>query len=193
MRITKVYTRGGDKGKTSLVGGTRVRKDHIRIDAYGTLDELNSILGLVRTFNGKSNSSKEVVDRIENMLHFVQNDLFNVGTELATPADQRWESMRRMKVSDIERLEGWIDELNEDLPPLKEFILPGGGYVGAFFHQARTVCRRAERITVALADSEAGLELPLGYLNRLSDFLFVTGRWAAQMHEEDEYLWDRTI
>lgn len=193
MRITKVYTRGGDKGKTSLVGGDRVRKDHIRIESYGTVDELNAIIGLIRTFNNRSESPEAVRARIDQQLHRVQNDLFNVGADLATPAEKRWEGMRRVHTDDVTRLEGWIDGLNDELEPLKEFILPGGGPVGAFFHQARTVCRRAERITVALAEQEEDIDTIMGYLNRLSDYLFVAGRWAAKYHEEDEFLWDRSL
>jgi cob(I)alamin adenosyltransferase len=194
MRITKVYTRGGDKGQTSLVGGVRVSKDHTRIDSYGTVDELNAIIGLIRTFNARSGSSAEAVSRLDSMLHRVQNDLFNVGSDLATPPAKRWEGMRLVNSEDIKRLEDWIDELNDDLEPLKEFILPGGGPVGAFFHQARTVCRRAERMLVRLLREEpdAG-EQTMRYLNRLSDYLFVAGRWAAKKLGEDEYLWDRSL
>lgn len=193
MRITKVYTRGGDKGRTSLVGGERVRKDHTRIESYGTVDELNSIIGLIRTFNNRADAPAAVTGRLDAMLHHIQNDLFNVGSDLATPAAKRWEGMRRVNKDDIARLEGWIDELNNDLEPLREFILPGGGPVGAFFHQARTVCRRAERITVTLAEHEEEIGNIVGYLNRLSDYLFVGGRWAAKNHGEDEFLWDRSL
>lgn len=183
MRITKVYTRTGDKGDTRLVGGRIERKDASRIEAYGTVDELNSVLGLARTFNDD--------DRLEPMLRAIQNDLFNVGTELATLAADRWEGMYRIGAADIERLEGWIDSLNEELPPLKEFILPGGGPVGGFLHQARTICRRAERrvVTVLDADPDVG-EPPMAYLNRLSDLLFVMARFAAKAHGEPEYTWD---
>jgi cob(I)alamin adenosyltransferase len=192
MRITKVYTRGGDKGMTSLVGGDRVRKDHVRIESYGTVDELNAVIGLARTFNGRSTADAAVVARLDEMLRAVQNDLFNVGADLATPAESRWEGMHRVGGEEVTRLEGWIDELNGDLPPLREFILPGGGPVGAFFHQARTVCRRAEREVLRLmeADDEVGAGA-MRYLNRLSDWLFVAGRWAAKSLDEDEYLWDR--
>ncbi|MEL6344368.1 MAG: cob(I)yrinic acid a,c-diamide adenosyltransferase [Myxococcota bacterium] len=193
MRITKVYTRGGDKGMTSLVGGKRVRKDHVRIESYGTVDELNAIIGLVRTFAARTDDPAPL-KRLDEMLHHIQNDLFNVGADLATPAADRWENMRRINEADATRLEGWIDELNNDLEPLKEFILPGGGPVGAFFHQARTVCRRGERVVITLADNEEdiGQDVPR-YLNRLSDFLFVAGRWAVKTIGEDEYLWDRTL
>ncbi|MDG1482157.1 MAG: cob(I)yrinic acid a,c-diamide adenosyltransferase [Myxococcota bacterium] len=194
MRITKVYTRGGDKGQTSLVGGERVSKDHTRIDAYGTVDELNAIIGLIRTFSARSSAPSEVIARLDTMLHRIQNDLFNVGSDLATPPAKRWEGMRLIGPEDATRLETWIDELNTDLEPLKEFILPGGGPVGAFFHQARTVCRRAERMIVRLLREEPEIgDGAMRYLNRLSDFLFVAGRWAAQAHSEEEYLWDRTL
>ena len=181
MRITKVYTRGGDKGKTSLVGGQRVPKNDLRIEAYGTLDELNSIVGLARTFNDQSQADPEAVKRLSEMLRQVQNDLFDLGSDLATPADKRWEGMYRVGDPDIQRLEQWIDELNEDLGPLVEFILPGGGPVGAFLHQARTVCRRAERRVMDLQDRGDDIGPgPLQYVNRLSDFLFVAGRWASK-------------
>ncbi len=192
MRITKVYTKTGDGGRTRLVGGQQVSKGHLRIESYGTTDELNAILGLARTFNARSEASPEAVARIDEMLRRVQNDLFNLGSDLATLPHDRWPGMPRVGDEDIARLEGWIDSLNEDLGPLKEFILPGGGPVGAFFHQARTVCRRAERVLVRLMeeDPEIGLD-PMRYLNRLSDWLFVAGRWAAQQLGEQEYLWDR--
>jgi cob(I)alamin adenosyltransferase len=193
LRITKVYTRGGDKGKTSLVGGERVRKDHTRIESYGTVDELNAIIGLIRTFNKRTDAPESVTSRLDSMLHHIQNDLFNVGSDLATPAAKRWENMRLINKDDITRLEGWIDVLNDDLEPLREFILPGGGPVGAFFHQARTVCRRAERISVSLADQEDEIGNIVSYLNRLSDYLFVAGRWAAKNHSEEEFLWDRSL
>lgn len=189
MRITKVYTRGGDKGMTSLVGGRRVAKNHQRIAAYGTVDELNALVGLARTFNSKASPEGQRLDR---MFHAVQNDLFNVGSDLATPADSRWEGMYRVGTEDVDRLEHWIDSLNGELGPLTEFILPGGGPVGAFMHQARTVCRRAEREVITLLESEPEVgEGVMRYLNRLSDYLFVAGRWAAKAHQEPEYLWER--
>lgn len=192
MRITKVYTRTGDGGLTRLAGGQQVPKDHLRISAYGTVDELNAVLGLVRTFNARSEAAPQAVARLDAMLHRVQNDLFNVGADLATLPTDRWASMVRIAEEDSTRLENWIDELNEDLGPLTEFILPGGGPVGAFFHQARTVCRRAERDLVSLLHTEPELDPGvLRYLNRLSDWLFVAGRWAAKSLGEPEYLWER--
>lgn len=193
MRITKVYTRGGDKGQTSLVGGQRVAKNHPRIAAYGTIDELNSILGLARTFNSSTAASDDAKARVDAILHRIQNELFNMGSDLATPPEHRWKGMVRVGDADIERLEREIDSLNEDLGPLVEFILPGGGPVGAFLHQGRTVCRRAERELLTLLDHE-GPEVandPMRYVNRLSDHLFVLGRWAAKALNEPEYLWER--
>ena len=191
MRITKVYTKTGDKGITGLVGGARVPKNHPRIEAYGTVDELNAIIGIIRTFLNDSNSdsSMEVID---SFLYRIQNDLFNVGADLATPKDSRWKGMTLITEESIASLEEQIDKLNEDLPPLKEFILPGGGKVGAFFHQARTVARRAERDILSLMHTEENLEtLPMTYLNRLSDYLFVAGRWSAKQLNETEYFWKR--
>lgn len=192
MRITKVYTRAGDGGETRLVGGRKVTKDAPRIEAYGTVDELNAVLGLARTFNQQSGAPREALTTIEAMLEEVQNELFNVGTDLATRAADRWEGMHRVGDAEVTRLERWIDELNQDLGPLKEFILPGGGPVGAFLHQARTVCRRAERrvYTLMQAEDDVG-DGCLRYLNRLSDFLFVLGRWAAKAIGEPEYYWKK--
>ena len=192
MRITRVYTRTGDKGQTRLVGGQQVSKDHPRIAAYGTTDELNSIIGIVRFQNGQSAANKEVITKIDAMLHQIQNDLFNVGSDLATRPEDRWPGMYRVGGSDVKRLEDWIDELNEAVGPLREFILPGGGPVGSFLHQARTVCRRAEREIVGLMRDEGDVgEGPMTYINRLSDYLFVLGRWAAKQLGEPEFLWDR--
>lgn len=192
MLITRVYTKTGDKGETRLVGGQKVPKDHVRIASYGTTDELNSILGIVRWHNRTSGAAPEAVARIDEMLHRVQNDLFNVGSDLATLPGDRWPGMIRVSEDDVVRLEGWIDSLNADVGPLKEFILPGGGAVGSFLHQARTVCRRGEREVVALLREEPTTEpMPMKYLNRLSDFLFVLGRWAAKQLGEPEFLWER--
>ena len=192
LRITKVYTKVGDKGSTRLVGGREVSKGEPRIEAYGSVDELNAVIGLARTYNASAKLNLEVEQRVDHMLKTVQNDLFRVGADLATLPDDRWEGMERPSQSDITRLEQWIDTLNAELPPLREFILPGGGFVGAHLHQARTVCRRAEREVVRLGhtESEVSAEV-LPYLNRLSDFLFVLGRWAAQAHGENEFLWER--
>ena len=192
LRITKVYTKVGDRGSTRLVGGREVSKGEPRIEAYGSVDELNAVIGLCRTFNHRSTSDPNVIEQIDIILKTVQNGLFRVGSDLATLPEDRWEGMERPSPEDTAQLEAWIDALNDDLPPLKEFILPGGGLVGAHLHQARTVCRRAERRVVHLENDNPGsTENVLVYLNRLSDLLFVLGRWAAQAHGEQEYLWER--
>jgi len=191
MRITKVYTKTGDKGITGLVDGSRVPKNHPRIEAYGTVDELNAIIGIIRTFLTEYNTDSSL-KMIDDCLYRIQNDLFNVGADLATPKDTRWEGMALITEKSVEALEEQIDILNDDLPPLKEFILPGGGKVGAFFHQARTVARRAERDIISLMHSDETIEvLPMTYLNRLSDYLFVAGRWSAKQLKEPEYFWKR--
>ncbi len=192
MRITRVYTRTGDKGTTRLVGGQEVPKDHIRIAAYGTVDELNSILGIIRVFLRESPIDEAGRTLLDGQLHRIQNDLFNVGSDLATLPADRWPGMYLVGGGDVTQLETWIDTLNEAVGPLTEFILPGGGRVGAFFHQARTVCRRAERECVGLMRAEPGAgEGAMRYLNRLSDYLFVAGRWAARQAREPEPLWER--
>ncbi len=191
MRITRVYTRTGDKGTTRLVGGREVPKDHARIEAYGTVDELNAVLGLVRQANRDTTSATpDPAARIDALLADIQNDLFNVGADLATSPSDRWEGMYRVGPEDAARLERAIDALNDDLEPLREFILPGGGPVGAHLHLARTVCRRAERCVVTLTHAEADVgDGCMVYLNRLSDLLFVLGRWAAKAHGEPETFW----
>ena len=193
MRITKVYTRVGDTGTTHLVMGKVVAKDDVRIEAYGTVDELNAIVGMVRTWNGMAPSLTPEAKRIDVVLHRVQNQLFDIGAELATLRDDQWEGMKLVGDTEVEMLEGWIDEMNDTLPPLEEFILPGGGVVGALSHQARTVCRRAERRIATLMREQPEIGGgPLRYINRLSDLLFVMGRYAAKAHKEPEYLWERT-
>lgn len=189
MRITRVYTRVGDRGTTRLVGGGEVAKDHPRIEAYGTVDELNAVIGILRHHNrGDAEWARAIDARLER----VQHDLFDVGSDLATPADTRWPGMRRVGDEEVTRLEGWIDAWNDALPPLKEFILPGGGLVGTHAHLARTVCRRAERRVAALVAAEPDVgEGCLRYLNRLSDWLFVLGRWAALQAGEPETYWRR--
>ena len=189
MRITKVYTRTGDSGKTALVGGTRVLKNHQRINAYGTVDELNAILGIIVAYARLSENSR-LTDTIEQPLLRIQNHLFNVGADLATLPEHRWAGMIRVGTKDVDWLELEIDRLNEDLEPLKEFILPGGGIVSTFCHQARTVCRRAERESLFLLEIETDLGV-LTYLNRLSDYLFVLGRWVAKACQETETFWRR--
>jgi cob(I)alamin adenosyltransferase len=192
IRITRVYTRSGDGGDTALVGGKRVPKDALRIEAYGTVDELNSIVGLARVFNAEASAAR-ARDRLEEILKGLQNELFDLGSELATPADAAYEGMFRIGEDQVKALEQLIDECQKDLEPLNSFILPGGGRVGAFLHQCRTVCRRAERIVLRLSREEDTGPWPLRYLNRLSDLFFVLSRWIAKQCGEPEYLWERGL
>lgn len=191
MRITKVYTRVGDKGGTSLVGGVKVRKDDLRIESYGTVDELSATVGLARTELARSSFEAGIGERLDGQLATIQHDLFNLGADLATRKSDRWEGMRLIEPRDTKRLEDEIDAMNEALEPLADFILPGGGPVGATLHLARTVCRRAERITVALSDREDLGDQAVPFLNRLSDWLFVASRWIALQAGEREVLWQR--
>ncbi|MCO4771883.1 MAG: cob(I)yrinic acid a,c-diamide adenosyltransferase [Deltaproteobacteria bacterium] len=191
MRITKVYTRTGDKGLTRLVGGQKVRKDDVRIESYGTVDELNTVVGLVRMELARSEADEQARTWLDARLAEIQNDLFNLGSDLATKAEDRWEGMRLVEPRDVKRLEDEIDHMNEILPALKDFILPGGGPVSAFTHQGRTVCRRAERRVIGLAADEEINEQAVKFLNRLSDWLFVAGRWVAKAMGEAEFLWNR--
>jgi cob(I)alamin adenosyltransferase len=193
IRITKVYTRTGDKGFTKLVGGKKVAKDAARIEAYGTLDELNSVLGLARVFNEDLKDSRPAAQRLDEVLRRLQNELFDLGSELATPPDFSYEGMFRVGEDEVKALERLIDELQKDLAPLNSFILPGGGKVGGFLHQARTVCRRAEREVLRLSREEEVGPWPLKYLNRLSDLLFVLSRWVSKNLSEPEYLWERGL
>lgn len=167
MRITRVYTKTGDTGETSLVNGDRVSKDTARVAAYGDVDELNSMLGVVRSF--LSDAAMDLV------LDHLQNDLFILGADLASPNDIE---VPRISADLVEGIEGEIDKLMEELEPLKEFILPGGSKAASFLHVARTIARRAERTVVGLQRDEEINPLAVIYLNRLSDYLFVASRVA---------------
>ena len=193
IRITKVYTRTGDKGFTKLVGGKKVAKDAARIEAYGTIDELNSVLGLARVFNDDLKDRLPAAQRLDEIFRRLQNELFDLGSELATPPDFSYEGMFRVGEDEVKALERLIDELQKDLAPLNSFILPGGGKVGGFLHQARTVCRRAEREVLRLSREEEISAGPLKYVNRLSDLLFVLSRWVSKNLGEPEYLWERGL
>ena len=193
IRITRVYTRTGDAGETALVGGRRVPKDSPRIEAYGTVDELNAILGLARVFNAERLSEGDGPRWLDEVLRRLQNELFDLGSELATPEDAVYEGMHRVGEDEVKRLEELIDRCQQELQPLKSFVLPGGGRVGAFLHQARTVCRRAERQLLRLSRAEPLAPSPLRYLNWLSDLLFVLSRWVARRLGEPEYLWERGL
>ncbi len=192
VRLNRIYTRTGDKGDTRLVGGQSVPKDSLRIEAYGTVDELNAILGLVRSFLPEAQKGP-ARDRLEAWLKTTQNDLFDLGSDLATRLEDRWEGQPLVEGPAVEALEQLMDSLNEDLEPLKSFVLPGGGKVNAFLHQARTVCRRAERITIALSREEPIGDQVIPYINRLSDALFVWSRWVARHLGQEEFLWDTPL
>lgn len=187
--LSRIYTKAGDKGQTSLVGGKKIAKDSPRIEAYGTIDELNSVLGLLRQANRTEAGPEEAKDRLDALLQRVQNELFNLGSVLATMPEDLGEKQPRITARHVEALEREIDDLNQGLPPLRSFTLPGGGWVSSWLHLARTVCRRAERVVVHLASLETIDTEAVRYLNRLSDALYVIGRWNVRQRGEEEPLW----
>ncbi len=178
-RLSKIYTRTGDDGTTGLGDGSRVAKNSARVEAYGTVDEANSAIGVVL-------ASEAVPDAVGRCLTEVQHDLFELGGELCIPGHEA------VQASFIERLEADLDGFNEDLPMLKEFILPGGGPAAAACHLARTIVRRAERRVATLAEVEAIRPEAVQYLNRLSDLLFVVARVLARAESGEEVLWNRS-
>ena len=174
-RLSKIYTRTGDTGETGLGDGSRIDKDHLRVESYGTVDELNSAVGLVL--------SSEIPDAVRECLTRIQHELFDLGGELCMPG---WTMVPEAYV---EQLESELDAFNEDLPPLKDFILPGGSESAARCHLARTICRRAERRVVSLARVEEINAVSVRYLNRLSDLLFVVARVLAREDGGEEVIW----
>ena len=179
----KIYTRTGDSGETGLFGGGRVAKDALRVEAYGTVDELNSLLGVA--------AAAGLPDDLGTLITRLQSELFDLGADLATPPDStaRAESVVRVSPGQIDAMETEIDRCESELEPLTSFILPGGSPGGALLHHARTVCRRAERRTVSLAQAEAVSETVVPYLNRLSDLLFVMARLANSRSGTSETKW----
>lgn len=177
-RLSKIYTRTGDDGTTGLGDGQRTSKDSARVEAYGTVDEANSAIGVILV-------NDSVDDALRNCLTEVQHDLFELGGELCIPGHSA------VKQEFIDRLENDLDQLNADLPRLKEFILPGGGPAAAACHLARTIVRRAERRVITLADTEDVRPEVVRYLNRLSDLLFVVARVLARHESGQEILWNR--
>lgn len=181
VQLTRIYTRGGDKGRTALGDGTRLEKHHARVEAYGAVDEANAVIGLARLhIEGESDA----------MLARIQNDLFDVGADLCIPEKDEEAEGQALRILDsqVERLEQEIDRLNAELKPLKSFVLPGGTAAAAWLHLARTVVRRAERATTRLATSEKVNPAVIRYLNRLSDHLFVLARWSNEKGAKD-VLW----
>ena len=181
-RQMKIYTKTGDDGTTGLFGGARVSKDDVRVEAYGTVDELNAALGLAESLGGDLRQSALIAE--------LQNDLFVLGSELACLPEKRDRlKLRLLDSTDVERLENHIDALSGDLQPLKNFILPGGHSVAAALHQARTICRRAERRVLSLANVQTVAPHLLVYLNRLSDLLFIMARHAQSERHLEDVLW----
>jgi cob(I)alamin adenosyltransferase len=177
----KIYTRTGDAGTTSLFSGGRVPKNHLRVEAYGTVDELNSLLGVVRALQPSQQT--------DAWLRQVQRQLFDLGADLSTPLDAKSSHIVRANAASVQWLEETIDHMTAELPPLTAFILPGGSPAGAQLHVARTVCRRAERLVVGLQAHEPIGEHVLPYLNRLSDFLFTIARWENMQAGVPEEKW----
>lgn len=184
--MAKIYTKTGDDGTTGLLSNHRVFKNDPRIESYGTVDELNATLGMVR--------AEKTADRVDLMLQQIQNDLFNLGSVLADPNPQGpFQDM--IQTTHVERLERFIDELEADLPKLTQFILPGGTKAAAALHLARGVCRRAERLTIGLTliPGQSAPQAALIYLNRLSDLLFVMARWVNQDANHPDTAWSPTL
>jgi cob(I)alamin adenosyltransferase len=187
VRITKVYTKTGDKGKTRLAGGQPVWKDHVRVEAFGTVDELNAAIGFLAAIC----MAADVGRGLQDDLRWIQHKLFDIGGLLSTAPGQSFDHMPQVTAEDSARLERLIDACQMELAPLKEFILPGGGTIGSQFHMARTICRRAERRCVSLMRQEPVSASIVVFLNRLSDALFVLARWVAKHQGVPEVYWQR--
>lgn len=177
----KIYTKKGDSGTTQLIGGTRVAKSHRRINAYGTIDELNSYIGLIRDQGICANSKQILVE--------IQDRLFTIGALLASDPNKKSMQLPTIQIEDVEKLEHEIDKMNETLPEMRSFVLPGGHTTVSFCHIARCVCRRAERLCINLSDETLQKTLILQYLNRLSDYLFVLSRYLSKDLGAEEIPW----
>ncbi len=190
VAINRVYTRKGDGGSTALVGGQRVPKHDLRICAYGTVDELNATVGAARVSALAGGPEAPKLMKLGEILIRIQHELFNLGSVLATLPEDLGERQPRVTERDISRLEAEMDEFNEELEPLRSFVLPGGSRLEAELHICRTVCRRAEREVAALVEGTDGHNDALSYLNRLSDAFFVFGRWTLLTTGHSEVLWN---
>lgn len=184
LALNRIYTRGGDRGETSLAGGQRVPKDALRIDCYGTVDELNAFVGMA-CVSAQDAGLKDLAA----ILNRVQHELFNLGAILATMPDDVHPKQPRITSGEVAQLEREMDQCNEILGPLRSFVLPGGTRLNTELHACRTICRRAERLLVSLAKHEPAPEQAIEYLNRLSDALFVWSRWANHKLNVPEVLW----
>jgi cob(I)alamin adenosyltransferase len=191
INITRVYTRGGDKGKTSLVGGVRIDKASVKLDSYGAIDELNCLVGIARAaLSADPALTAGIREELDASLRLIQNKLFDVGSILATPAGKPYAGMPSITEADATALEAGMDAMQASLEPLKSFCLPGGTAANAALHHARAVCRRAERDIFRLAKEEAVDMQVVKYVNRLSDYLFVLARFASRKAGAPEYLWE---
>ncbi len=193
LAINRVYTRRGDQGKTSLAGGQRVPKDGQRIEAYGAVDELNAFVGLARATLERESQACPALGRLGPILLRVQHELFNLGSILATLPEDVHPRQARVTGAEILKLEQEMDSMMEELVPLRSFVLPGGSRLNAELHVCRTVCRRAERRCVTLAQAEEVPEDAVRYLNRLGDALFVWCRWVCRITEIPETTWDPNL
>ena len=189
IALNRIYTKTGDAGETRLVGGQKVPKDDLRIECYGTVDELNSFVGLARASLESYTAAAVGLNKLAATLKRVQHELFNLGSILATVPKDVQPRQPRVTAAEVEQLEKDIDEANEDLQPLRSFVLPGSSRMDAELHVCRTVCRRAERLLVALSHDASVPEEALHYLNRLSDAFFVWGRWVNHEMGTSETLW----
>ncbi len=191
-KSTRIYTRTGDDGTTGLVGGARVKKSSLRIECYGTVDELSSAIGLARAALHDRAEQSTRAQHLDRWLAWTQDLLFNLGADLATTRERRWDGMPLISRMDVAALERAIDEAQTELQPLNHFIHPGGSLAGGFLHLARTICRRAERMVVALRDREQDVAAEnVQYLNRLSDALFVWARWINAGDDREEHRWNK--
>jgi len=190
ITINKVYTRTGDSGDTGLVGGQRLSKDDVRIEAYGEIDELNAIIGGCKYEVDLKIDDFSDLKKISEILHRVQHDLFNLGTTLSTLPEDLNESLPCVSELDIKRLEDEIDDFNKELPMLNSFVLSGGSAINIWLHKARTICRKSERRCVTLSKESELDSNVVSYLNRLSDALFVWSRWVNYIQKCPENTWD---